>query len=63
VDVDARFQEGDGYFDIAKDSLAIHVAAWRANHATVKLLIERGSPIDVRDGRVARRWRLPCAPA
>ena len=51
VDVDARFKEGDGYFDIAKDSLAIHVAAWRANHAAVKLLIERGSPIDVRDGR------------
>ena len=51
VDVDARFKEGDGYFDIAKDSLAIHIAAWRANHATVKLLIERGSPIDVRDGR------------
>jgi ankyrin repeat protein len=51
VDVDAPFKEGDGYFDIAKDSLAIHVAAWRANHATVKLLIERGSPIDVRDGR------------
>jgi ankyrin repeat protein len=51
VDLDARFKEGDGYFDIAKDSLAIHVAAWRANHAALKLLIERGSPIDVRDGR------------
>jgi ankyrin repeat protein len=51
VDVDALFKEGDGYFDIAKDSMAIHVAAWRANHATLKLLIERGSPIDVRDGK------------
>ncbi len=51
VEVDAPFKEGDGYFDIARDSLAIHVAAWRANHSTVKLLIERGSPIDVPDGK------------
>jgi len=50
VDVGARFAEGDGYFDIAKSSLAIHVAAWRANHATVRLLITRGSPIDEPDG-------------
>ncbi|MSO83262.1 MAG: hypothetical protein EXQ53_08215 [Acidobacteria bacterium] len=27
VDVSARFAEGDGYFDIATNSLAIHVAA------------------------------------
>jgi hypothetical protein len=33
--------EGDGYFEIAKDSTALHVAAWRARHGTVKLLIER----------------------
>ena len=51
VDVAAPFKEGDGYFDIAKGSLAIHVASWRANHAAVKLLIERGSPIDVPDGK------------
>ena len=51
VDVGARFAEGDGYFDIAKDSLALHVAAWRANHATVRLLIARRSPIDVPDGK------------
>ena len=29
----------------------IHVAAWRASHATVRLLIERGSPIDTPDGK------------
>ena len=29
-------------FDVAKNSLAIHVAAWRASHATLRLLIERG---------------------
>ena len=51
VAVDARFREGDGYWDVARDSTALHVAAWRANHATVKLLIERGAPVDARDGK------------
>lgn len=46
VDVAAPFPEGDGYFEVAKDSLAIHVAAWRARPPIVALLIERGSPID-----------------
>lgn len=51
VPVDAPFVEGEGYFEIAPNSLAIHVAAWRASHATVALLISRRSPIDARDGR------------
>jgi FOG: Ankyrin repeat len=51
VPVNACFAEGEGYFDIAPDSLAIHVAAWRARHATLRLLIERGSPIDALDGK------------
>ncbi len=51
VDIAAPFAEGDGYFDVAKDSLALHVAAWRARHATVRLLIARGSPIDTPDGK------------
>ena len=51
VAVDAPFVEGEGYFDVAKNSLALHVAAWRASHATVRLLLERGSPIDVPDGQ------------
>src|SRR4051812_10634573 len=38
--------DGDGYFGIPTGSLAIHVAAWKASHATVKLLVARGSPID-----------------
>jgi ankyrin repeat protein len=50
VPVDAPFVEGEGYFDEAPHSLAIHVAAWRASHAALRLLIERGSPIDVPDG-------------
>jgi ankyrin repeat protein len=51
VDVNAFYEEGDGYFAIAKNSTALHVAAWRAQHATVKFLIERGAPIDLPDGQ------------
>jgi ankyrin repeat protein len=50
VDVRALY-EGDAYFDIAKDSMALHVAAWKAWPATVKLLIERGAPVNVPDGQ------------
>ena len=50
VDVSARFTDGDAYWGIAKDSTGLHVAAWRARHATVKLLIERGALVEVKDG-------------
>lgn len=50
VDVAAR-SAGDGYFDVAPDSTALHVAAWRAWPAVVKLLIDRGAPADLPDGR------------
>jgi ankyrin repeat protein len=43
--------EGNPYFDIAKDSTALHVAAWRAWPETVKLLIARGAPINALDGK------------
>ena len=49
--------EGDGYFDIAKDSTALHVASWKAWHETVKLLIERGAPVNATDGK----GRMPLA--
>jgi len=42
--------EGDGYFGIPKDSTALHVAAWKAWHETVKCLIARGAPLDATDG-------------
>jgi ankyrin repeat protein len=51
VDVGARFAEGDGYWDIAPHSTALHVAAWRARHDTVRLLIARGAPVNAVDGR------------
>lgn len=49
--VTALYKEGDPYFDIARDSTALHVAAWRAWPETVKLLIARGAPINARDGK------------
>lgn len=51
VDVDARFERGDGYFDVAPRSTALHVAAWRARSATVKLLLDRGAAVAARDAR------------
>jgi ankyrin repeat protein len=50
MDVGALHQQGDGYFGIAKNSTALHVAAWRARPKTVQLLIDRGAPINVPDG-------------
>jgi len=45
------YAQGDGYWDIAKNSTALHVAAWRAQHDVVKLLIERGAPVNDRDAK------------
>ncbi len=50
VQVDALY-EGDGYFDEARNSTALHVAAWRAKHTTLKLLLERGASVNARDGK------------
>src|SRR5437879_3308681 len=47
----AALYAGDGYFAIAQHSTALHVAAWRARPAVVKLLIERGAPVNVQDGK------------
>lgn len=51
VDVAAPYETGDGYFGVAPDSTALHVAAWRAQHETVALLIERGASVNARDAR------------
>lgn len=51
VPVDALFRSGDGYWDVAKDSTALHVAAWRARHATVQLFIDRAAPVNALDGK------------
>lgn len=49
VDV-AVLYDGNGYWGIPARSTALHVAAWRANPETVRLLLDRGSPVDARDG-------------
>jgi hypothetical protein len=50
VRVTAIYPGGDGYFGIARESTALHVAAWRARHDVVKELIARGAPVNARDG-------------
>jgi ankyrin repeat protein len=50
VPIDALY-DGDPYFGIAKDSTALHVAAWKAWPKTVKLLIERGAPVNAQDAK------------
>jgi ankyrin repeat protein len=51
VDVNALTEDGDPYFDVAKNSTALHSAAWRAWPATVKLLLERGVIVDALDAK------------
>lgn len=50
VSVDA-FYDGDPYFDITKNSTALHVAAWKAWPKTVKLLIYRGAAVNAEDAK------------
>src|ERR1051326_851484 len=50
VEITASY-EGDPYFDIARNSTALHVAAWKAWPKTVKFLIERGAPVNLCDGK------------
>ena len=51
VSANALYREGDVYFDIAKDSTALHVAAWRASPQVVKELIARGATVNAPDAR------------
>jgi ankyrin repeat protein len=51
VHAGALYRQGDGYWDLARDSTALHSAAWRMRPQTVRLLIERGAPVNARDGK------------
>jgi hypothetical protein len=51
VSPSALYEQGDGYFGIAKSSTALHVAAWRAWPEVVKELIARGAPVNAVDAR------------
>jgi ankyrin repeat protein len=50
VPVDSRYA-GDGYLDIAPESTALHVAAWKIRPELVQLLLDRGAAVDARDGQ------------
>lgn len=72
--VDVRWRDGDGYWEIAPDSTPLHVAAWRGQHAVVRMLLEAGADVDARDGvgqtalqravaaRTTSHWRERVAP-
>jgi ankyrin repeat protein len=47
----AALYEGDPYFDIAKNSTALHSGAWHAWPAVVKELIARGAPVNALDAK------------
>jgi ankyrin repeat protein len=51
IDAGAPNLEPDTYFDIAKGGTALHTAAWRMQHAVVRLLIESGAPVNATDGK------------
>ena len=48
VPVDARYR-GDPYMGIARDSTALHVAAWRMSDDALALLTVRGAEVNARD--------------
>lgn len=49
VPADLPLDPTSGYFRVARGSTALHVAAWRARHETVALLLERGASPGARD--------------
>jgi ankyrin repeat protein len=51
VSPEALWPHGDGYWELAPGSTALHVAAWRANHEVVKTLIAAGAPVNACDTR------------
>jgi ankyrin repeat protein len=42
---------GDPYWELAPNSTALHVAAWRAHHDVVRTLIAAGAPVGAFDAR------------
>ncbi|HEX4320359.1 MAG TPA: ankyrin repeat domain-containing protein [Acidobacteriaceae bacterium] len=51
IPASATNSEGDAYFDVARGGTALHSAAWRLGHDCLRLLLERGAPIDACDER------------
>ena len=50
IAADVRVETGEGYFDIAPRSTALHVAAWRGWPAVVELLVKSGVDVNAVDG-------------
>jgi len=51
VDVAATHKDGDNYYNLAKNSAALHAAAWRMREGTLRLLLDRGAPVNAKDAR------------
>lgn len=49
VSAAALWLDGDPYWELSRNSTALHVAAWRAHHDVVRTLIAAGSPINAVD--------------
>lgn len=45
------YKEGDGYYGVAENSTALHVAAWRIRPETVQVLVDRGADVNAVDAR------------
>ncbi len=45
----ALWAEGDRYWQLARNSTALHVAAWRAHHEVVRTLLAAGAPVHALD--------------
>ncbi|MGB6871142.1 MAG: ankyrin repeat domain-containing protein [Acidobacteriaceae bacterium] len=51
IPVDAPWPDGDPYWELPRNSTALHVAAWRAHHDIVRELIARGANVNATDPR------------
>jgi ankyrin repeat protein len=51
VSAAAIWPEGDPYWELFRNSTALHVAAWRAHHDVVRTLIAAGTPVNALDAR------------
>ncbi len=51
VPVDALWPDGDPYWELTRNSTALHVAAWRAHHDVLRELIARGANVNATDAR------------
>lgn len=50
VPVDVRLVDGNGYYDIARMSTPLHIAAWRGHSAAVRVLLAAGADARAEDG-------------